>query len=186
LSFTVDDGFGTVKQFFIVFEGRLGDEDGAVAGSSVSPAEFLEKWDRGLTGNHPWAHSTQTTLLGVNYNNGVSNNQVLEGRLVKDNNRVANNGNARFNSSLIGPLIRNGTLIRDFQDVLPVPVTSRTQIQLKMDSRINDQPNCAPQGTQGTCAWQVLEFEFQVIVTSRLHQRGKDIRSRGAGPKPPT
>jgi hypothetical protein len=175
---TVPKGFDVVKQFVVVFQGRLGQEDGAVVGKVVGPAKFLEKWDQdnGLTAKHPWAHSTQTSILGTNPNNGVSTTEVLNGKLIMINERVAGNGDARFNRSFVGPLIRNGGLIRTFQDVLPVPITKQTSIQMKFDITINEQPNC---GSQGTCAWQYIEFGFSGDREIQISVTGQGVDTGG-------
>jgi hypothetical protein len=174
--FTVPKGFDVVKQFVVVFQGRLGQEDGAVVGKVVGPAKFLEKWDQDLTSNHFWAHSTQTTILGSNPNNGTSTTEVVDGKLVMLNERVAGSGDARFNHSFVGPLISDGVLIRNFQDVLPVPITRQTTIQVKFDININEQPDC---GSQGTCAWQYIEFGFSGDRKIQISVAGQGVDTGG-------
>jgi hypothetical protein len=156
-SVTVQNGFAGVKQFFVVFQGKLGDEDGAVAGSLVG-FDFTEKWDT-LAVDHPWAH-TPASVFGTNPTSGGSfSNEIVTGKLVKQNNREAGNGEARFNTSAVAVFSdSNGGLIRDFQDVLPLPITSRTVVQVKIDEiSINEQPPC-PSGF--ICGFQILQLIF--------------------------
>jgi hypothetical protein len=166
--FVVPNGFPAVKQFFIVFQGRLGTEQGAVAGNLVGPPDFLEQWDNGFTGNHPWAHLPDPAHpeLGTNPSNGTSTNAVTSGHLIKTNTRNADNvnndpstwGKPRFNESFLGAMVVNGQVVRSFQDALPMPISSRTVVQVKIDDMsINAQPPCQP---NTTCAFQYIQFNF--------------------------
>ncbi len=160
LSFSAPEGFGIVKQFFVVFQGRLGQEDGAVAGSVVGPAPFLEQWDPGLTASHPWAHTPTPGITIANPGHGTSTNQVVSGRLVKDNNRDAGDNvlDPRINDSILGPVLRHdGILIRDFQDALPVPITTRTVIKVKIDDITLNARACT---TDVLCTWQIIQLNF--------------------------
>jgi hypothetical protein len=172
LSFSVPNGFAAVKQFMVVFQGRLGLEEGAVAGNLVGPPDLYEPW-QSLTGNHPWYHSTENFNFGTNPNNGESTTEIAGGLLIKNNIRYVDNvnnppstyGRPRGSNTFLGPFFSDGNLVRTFQDVLPIPITSRTVVKLKLgDISINQKPPCRPSPPPSNkpreCAWQIVLLNF--------------------------
>jgi hypothetical protein len=163
LPFSVPTGFGAVAQFVVAFQGRMGAETSAVAGAVVHPAQFWESFTTGPRGDHVWAHTDLDRDLFVQTTSGTATTTVTGGRLVKENLRF--NGNSsqfHLNESYIGPVgfaFPTPTVLRTFQDVFSVPITSRTMLFTRFNSTITAQPS--PTECNGdTCAWQVLEFHF--------------------------
>src|SRR3990172_4063427 len=174
LSFTVPHAFGDVELFFVVFQGRLGQEDGAVAGSMVGP-EFIEEWDKGLAGNHPFVDNRQTFFMPVPHPDDNKQiikveNEKLVMEIVQENPTTGD----RYNTVRIGPgFDENGNLIRDPRALLPVPITSRTVIKLKYDIN-NEQPPCS---VGRTCRFQFIEFGFSGQRYIQFTTPGQAVRN---------
>lgn len=79
----------------LAFLGTLGNEPGVVAGQVFTPGELLfnEEWDNGLTGNYSWESTPDTQ----NWDNGLSVTEIVDGRLVLENFRYADDDRARVN-----------------------------------------------------------------------------------------
>ena len=157
-SFPVAEGFGDVKQVFVVFQGRLGHEDGAVAGSVVGP-EFTEEWNKGLNGNHPWGAAVfkSPRMPDPHPDDDKQIIKVENEKLVMELVREIPTNGIRDNLVHIGPFVdQDGNLIWEPKDFLPMPITSRTLIKLKYD--INDEQ--APCSVGFTCHFQFIEFGF--------------------------
>ncbi|MCC7201741.1 MAG: hypothetical protein IT393_03615 [Nitrospirae bacterium] len=134
-------------RYILVFRGMMGMEQGAVAGY-IHGGGWREEWDAGLHDNHNWVYS-ETDLAGQNPNNGVTINEIVNGRLVKENIRYAGSDMARLNEAYIGVAddFINGTyylggyaIPYDFTDRFPIEVTTDARLNLKIDAMsINEQ-----------------------------------------------
>ncbi|MCC7201612.1 MAG: hypothetical protein IT393_02960, partial [Nitrospirae bacterium] len=100
LSFTFPNNNIEYHRYILVFRGRMGLEEDAVAGY-IHGAGWREEWDTGLYDNHNWIYS-ETDMAGQNPANGETVNQIVSGKLVKENIRYANSDMARINETYIG------------------------------------------------------------------------------------
>jgi hypothetical protein len=149
----------------LVFRGTLGNEKDAVIGKYFLPGEikFLEAWDNGLAGNHPWFHSTD----GQNYNNGATSNIIEDGLFVKDNIRYINEDKDRINESFI--YFRNLNTpyeVIDLESPDGILITPNTYLQFKIDAFFINQSPPAPEGY--TAAYQNLCFSFNAYMDEQV------------------
>jgi hypothetical protein len=139
----------------LAFRGDLGNETeetdvygdvtfGAVVGKSIPLSKFNEPWDRTLTGNHAWYHTTANTQPA----NGETYNGI--GSLIKDNIRWAGHVTPRVNESYIS--FKSG----GSPDGLYISPNAR--LQFKIDElSINAIPPAPPGMTSNL---QALELHF--------------------------
>ncbi|MCC7202474.1 MAG: hypothetical protein IT393_07440 [Nitrospirae bacterium] len=172
LSFSVPNNNIEEDRYVIVFRGRIGMEQEAVAGY-IHGAGWREEWDAGLYENHNWVYS-ETDLAGQNPNNGMTINNMLSGKLVKENIRYAGEEWGRANETYIGVAdeVSNGTYYHggyaipyDFTDRFPMQVNSDTWLSLKIDDMTINEP--IPAQSCGMTEWptgdyQGLSFEFRL------------------------
>ncbi len=147
----------------LAFRGTLGNEEGAVVGKSkyVPLAIFNEPWNNGLTGNYPWEH----TLASTQPDNGETYNEVVAGRLIKDNIRWQGYPSGRCNESYF--------LFTDAQNPDGILITPNTLLQFKIDElSINAIPP-APPGT--TAHWQGLWIRFNQGRYLQFSQEGQFV-----------
>lgn len=160
-------------RYWTVFRGRLGEEDGAVIGSFGF--RWVEEWDQGLTGRHPWYQTTTDPLAGVPAGS-VVRTEVSGGILTQENTRPA--GTTQFrpsgsfpsfqvNQSYIGVVDHTESdptpHTHPHQDLFPLRVTPQTEFHVKVDEMsINVQPpapNC-PGNVWGNGAYQQIALFF--------------------------
>jgi len=136
----------TEKQYTIVFKGILGHEAGAVVAKTVEIGSvgFSEEWSTGLQGQNFWL-TTDREIIGLNTDNGSVVNQVLNGRLIKENIRNAGTTKGHINQTYIGDGYHlsadkfcidewGGYCVPyDFGTAFPLPITPCTQIRIKID-----------------------------------------------------
>jgi len=150
------DRFGAMR-CRLAFRGTLGHEEGAVAGRSFFPGKFDEPWDKGLTGNYPWEHTTAASQRPE----GETYNAVVGGRLIKDNIRWQGYATPRSNSSVLhfkNDLSPNGLLI-----------TPQTRLQFKIDALwVNVMPPAPPGSTTNLQAMMVRFSKGRVLQISQL------------------
>ncbi len=141
LSFSVPNNNLEEDLYIIVFRGRMGMEQGTVAGY-IHGGGWREEWDTGLYDNHNWVYS-ETDLAGQNPANGITVNSLVSGRLVKENIRYVGEDWARINETYIGVAdeVINGfyylagyAIPYDFTDRFPMEVTFDTRFGLKIDA----------------------------------------------------
>ena len=126
----------------------------------LPPLFFVEEWDNGLTGNHPWVHTTAAD----NPDNGETANSVADDLLIKNNTRYAGYATPRYNESYIA-----------LQDTYypGLFVTPVTDIEFKIDElSINEQPP-APEGE--TTAWQGFWLHFNDGLSLQFSQDGQFV-----------
>jgi hypothetical protein len=113
----------------------------------LPPMDFIEEWDNGLTGNHPWVHTTADD----NPDNGLTANYTLTDSLVKENVRFTGYDTPRYNESYIA--------LKDDNNSIPgLLVTPDTDIEFKIDElSINEKPPASPGNTND---WQGLWLDF--------------------------
>jgi hypothetical protein len=131
-------------KFMLAFKGTLGNEEGAVIGRFFTPGEikFDEEWNKGLTGNHTWAHTDfDTSKLYPGH--GETSNTVEGDTLIKENIRYTGYKNPSVNSSFVG----NNIIDPKYNDKLPILITSNTSLQFKID---NMSINLVPPSLPGT------------------------------------
>lgn len=175
-------------RYILVFRGRMGMEQDAVAGY-IHGAGWREEWDAELYDTHNWVYS-ENDLVDQNPNNGETINTVDSGRLVKKNIRYAGSDMIRINETYIGVAdeINNGTyylggyaIPYDFTDRFPMEVTPNTWLNLKIDAMSINEPipsqSCA--GTEWpTGAYQGINFYFRfddgstrtIVLTTSGHE----------------
>jgi hypothetical protein len=142
-------------KFILAFKGKLGNEEGAVIGKTLTVGEikFEEEWNNGLIGNHNWAH-TEFNLLGQNPDNGSTSNAFEGDSLIKDNIRLVGQKTARVNESFLSTFYNNG----QFKDNLPIKITPDTHVVFKIDEMwINERTPAPPDYTND---WQFLMMRF--------------------------
>jgi hypothetical protein len=164
------ESYSSVR-FTLAFRGTLGREEGvAVIGKCFTLGEikFNEEWDRGLTGNHSWAH-TDFNFSNQNPQNGQSLNFIKGDVLVKDNIRYAGYRSNRINESFVDDQVDNGR----FRDILPILITPNTYIEFKIDAMSINQPPPSSPGT--TSHWQYLLFRFNNGLSIQYSQVGQAV-----------
>ena len=120
----------------------------------LPPLEFIEEWDNGLTGNHPWIHNTY--IPGPD--SGYATNAIEEidengdGVLYKDNVRYSGEENTTLNESVF-----------NFYDTPPfnpgLPITPETYVEFRInDLFINEFP---PSPVGYTTSWQYFSLNFE-------------------------
>jgi hypothetical protein len=173
----------------LVFHGRLGSEEGAVAGR-VLRAGWREEWTADLKGTHPWIF-TGVDLLYQNPAGAWQQAMVDEGRLVLDSIRPAGSHKAQVNMAYIGKAnsqsggscyMDGQPLPCDFTREFPLPVTPKTVLSVKIDELGISEPipeqTCSislPRaGYQGITFWFTLaDGSTKVIqLTVDGHQNG--------------
>lgn len=188
LSFSFPENNIELHKYILIFRGRMGMEQGAVAGY-IHGAGWREEWDAGLYDNHNWVYS-ENDLVGQNPNNGETINTVASGSLVKENIRYAGSDMARINETYIGVAdeVINGTyylggyaIPYDFTDRFPIEVTPDTWLNLKIDAMSINEPIPAQScvGTEWpTGAYQGINFYFRfgdgstrtIVLTTSGHE----------------
>jgi len=154
--------------YFLVFQGRMGTEEGAVTGKAVR--WWREEWDNGLTGNHAWVQTRFGAM--TMYPATEQSHRVDNGRLIKENSGVL-----WSNNSYIGTPSRIATdpggnrhcyfgeypLDCAFADVFPYAITPATRINLRIDTMDVNQEISGPcNGGWVTGAYQ------GVVVKARM------------------
>ncbi|MFC1862695.1 hypothetical protein ACFL1Z_01920, partial [Thermodesulfobacteriota bacterium] len=154
----------TELQLFLVFRGKLGNEDGgiAVGFKEVAGILFEEDWDNGLTGNNSWYHTT----AAENPANGETLNDILyhvpinDFIFIKENKRYVGHDTARWNGSSID--------LKNADHPNGILITENTYIQFFLPvMAINEKP---PAETGYTNDWQYLEFRFNNDLIIQLSQ----------------
>lgn len=173
-------------RYLAVFKGTLGSEEGAVIGSFGFA--WREEWDNDLKGNHTWLYS-DTDLVNQNPQNppiGSVSNVVAGGKLIKDNIRWTGQDWFHVNQTLIKEAYINPATAPnlycanetsyycfpyDFGKGFPIPMTSGTQISLKINSMTlkdgNDKDITIPNQLCGheffpTASFQHIMFSFRL------------------------
>ena len=184
LSFHVPQDYYKYK-YTLAFRGRMGTEQDAVAGYQY--AGWREEWNNGLYGNHTWLYSDidiiYSALWGDPYPaGGQTLNEVIDGKLIKENIRYAGNKYYRRNETLIMDAITisgrpncigqdEGKLYcfpYDFGEEFPIPITKNSWVNVKIDeisayqippSQICRDPFSGNDFVAAT-AWQGIRMEF--------------------------
>jgi len=116
----------------------------------LPPVEFVEEWDNGLTGNHPWIHNTYIHDPDFGYVTNVIED-IGDGVLFKDSVRYVGRGDNSLNESVF-----------NFYDTPPfvsgLPVTPETYVEFRIDDlSINEFP---PDPEGYTSSWQHFSLVF--------------------------
>jgi hypothetical protein len=119
----------------------------------LPPVEFIEEWDNGLTGNHPWIHNAYIPGPDFGYvTNAIEAiDENGDGVLYKDSVRYVAKENNTLNESVF-----------NFHDTPPfkpgLPITPETYVEFRIDDlTINELPP-APAGY--TTGWQYFSMNF--------------------------
>jgi hypothetical protein len=130
-------------QYTLVFQGKMGNEEGAVVGRVGQQRWWREEWDQDeLTASHPWIF-TDIDIHIEDYDHQVSTT-IVDGRLVQKNVRLAGSPSAHINQAYLGASslyeVRNGVYFfgsyqvgHDFKDRFPYLVTPHTWISMKLN-----------------------------------------------------
>ncbi len=128
----------------------------------LPPVNFVEEWDNGLTGNHPWLHHATDS------ENGTSENYMAEGTegvLVKDNLRYTGYDSARYNVSYLD--------LKYDDHPNGIPINSDTWLEFKIDELwINAFPP-APSGD--TTQFQYFALIFNNNFRMQFSQDGQFV-----------
>lgn len=116
----------------------------------LPPVDFVEEWDNGLTGNHPWIHHTYISDPDA----GSVKNVIVDigdGILSKDSVRDVGSGDNTLNESVFN--------FYDTPPFLPgLPVTPETYVEFRIDDlSINAFP---PDPDGSTSSWQYFSLSF--------------------------
>jgi hypothetical protein len=158
--------YNSVK-FTLVFRGTLANKDGtakeegAVIGKyfTLGEIKFEEEWDKGLAGNHTWAHIDFGTA--ENYpGHGETSNTVEGDTLIKENIRYGGYRNASANGSFVGLNI----IDPKYNDKLPILITPNTSLQFKIDNMTINQIPPAPPGTTNHYQGLWLMFNHGLVI----------------------
>jgi hypothetical protein len=157
-------------KFTLAFKGKLGNEEGAVIGKTLTVGEikFEEEWNNGLSGNHNWAH-TEFNLLGQNPDNGSTSNTFEGDSLIKDNIRLVGQKTARVNESFLSTFYNNG----QFKDNLPIKITPDTHVVFKIDEMWINERTPAPPGYIND--WQYLMLRFNNGLGIQYSTQGQGV-----------
>jgi hypothetical protein len=116
----------------------------------LPPTSFIEEWDNGLTGNHPWIHHT----YGHDPDSGYAENeieQIGDGILFKDNIRFVQKSNYVLNQTVF-----------NFHDTAPfapgIPVFPETYVEFRINDLSINEITPAPPGF--TTSWQYFSLNF--------------------------
>jgi hypothetical protein len=177
----------TPGRYWLVFQGTLGAEEGAVIGSGG--LYWAEEWDQGFTGRHPWynRNTDPTTYIPPGSTKTVT---VTNGVLTQVNARPARlhtsddavyiesylgqlgHWTNQSNESYLGPDDFADTNDDAYRDVFPLPVTPATEIRVKIDEMsVNVQPP-VPQCVN--LQWPqsgILNGAFQGVVIAFMNER---------------
>jgi hypothetical protein len=169
----------TPGRYWIVFEGKLGGEEGAVIGSYSGA--WIEDWDKGITGTHNWWNSqldpdamfTLTGGLTTSTTQYVGNPPVSELKLTNfrpaGTSAVFPGYGLQYQEMAIGvwanPYIDPYAV--QYLDVFPVNVTANTALHLKVDAMSTNVPipyqhsQCNnPSSPLNPGAWQAIVVAF--------------------------
>lgn len=176
----------TAGGYSAVFRGTLGEEENAVIGTS--DFQWVEEWDQGLTGRHPWYQTTNDPgEMNALPPGSVVQTTVGDGVLTQENTRPA--GTERFrpgpgvwlsfqvNQSYLG-LTDFAPPESLYRDIFPLRVTPKTDLVVKVDVMSLSAPVAVPQcpdNTWGNGAYQgvIVEFDngYFLELTVRDQQR---------------
>ncbi|MBI3354673.1 MAG: hypothetical protein HY034_07290, partial [Nitrospirae bacterium] len=193
LSFPLPQDYNKYK-YTLAFRGRMGTEQDAVAGSR---AGWREEWDNGLYGNHTWLYSYIDIIYAVYYpDRGQAMNEVLNGKLIKENIRYAGNKYPRRNETLImdaltisgrpyciyNDMLDLYCLSYDFGEEFPMPITKDTWISVKIDEisayEIPPSQICrdfySGNDFVAATAWQVIRMGFDNGITLSFTVPGQE------------
>jgi hypothetical protein len=144
-------------RYTAVFRGRLGAEDDAVVG--VSGLQWVEEWDQGLTGRHPWYQTTTDPgEMNALPPGSVVQTIVSDGVLTQENTRPAGTERLRpgsswlssqTNQSYVG-LTDFAPLTSPYRDIFPLRVTPKTDLVVKVDTMSINVPVAVPQCPENT------------------------------------
>jgi len=180
-------------RYILVFRGKMGNEEGVVAGRVVK--WWREEWDKDLRSNHPWLYSDVELNNTAPY--GQIKNVVVGGRLVKDN--ITGLGQGNKNNNLVrGPFYEapvdapypNSALpsyctnpapghrycidsacetcySENYGREFPIPVNQNTWLSLKIDSMAKSVPASCPDGSES--AYQGVVLGLSVGPTNTTH-----------------
>ena len=172
-------------QYALVFEGKMGNEEGAVAGRIGRKRWWREEWERGLTGNHTWVqyprdmtHALELASLPSAAAGTVLDirTEVANGKLVMENYSTYSQWSV--NQTWIKDAVRfpSDTNVQyctdsswrdcfpfDFGTEFPLLVTSNTVIRIKVDEMSIEPPVSQPvpcDQTLGTGQYQGIRITF--------------------------
>lgn len=147
----------TPGRYWAVFNGKLGEEEGAVIGAFGY--SWTEEWDNGLKGNHPWYTTMNDPTVIIPYGSTILA-EVSNGILTQENMRPAgttsSNQNWQLNTTRIGVDPYGSTA---YLDAFPLPVTSDTEVRVKIDLINTNFPTPLPQ-----CIYTNVNGAYQHIL----------------------
>jgi hypothetical protein len=152
--------------YALVFEGKMGNEEGAVAGRVGRKRWWREEWDKGLTGNHIWiqfphdkAHALQLGEHGPDAWGTVMeiSTDIADGKLVMENYSIYYDTSVNqtwirdavpYPNSSTTPYCTDSTWYNcypfDFGLEFPLPITRNTVIRIKVDEMGVEPPISQP------------------------------------------
>ena len=144
-------------QFMLIYRGNLGEEKTNLANNELGgiigkfgaskPVTFHEENNTAPKGDYNW-FQMDSPLFGSNIWDGVAQNEIVGGKLIKTNvlnPTIPNPGEPlHFNTSMIGVHNLTGTTYAN--NIFRIPVTKDTYIEFKIDE-MSMLPVAAPEGS---------------------------------------
>ena len=169
-------------KYWLVFQGTLGAEEGAVIGSYG--LWWIEDWNQELEDGHVWYTTLIDPLRNLTAPGGTIQTTVEEGVLIMQNivppgtqlgtSSPGNTDGSQVNEVFIGLFPPDpDEIIDDFPDIFPLTIYPETELQVKIDAMdINalvTGPQCpdAPDH-QSASAFQIIDFDFNNGTTLQL------------------